>query len=223
MINASSSSNDNNIMTFLDETGLLDLMHDYLPDQQPSTYQCSCSKVDYIWSTLGVLTTTINAGILPFGTGPNLDHAILYIYLLYETLTGISSQSALYDPTHPGVRNLWSTDIKAAAKYKTMVKQGFHAKNIHERIAILVSHCNQTRKCMLDDECILNKIEKAITGILLHAEVECKKAQGYSPLYSQMLAIQLLPLNHTYLRSSTTGYKFKLWTRHKQLYKQRNN
>ena len=61
-----------------------------------------------------------------------------------------------------------------------MVQQGFHAKNIHERIAILVSHCNQTGKCMLDDERILNKINKAITGIMLHAEVKCKKARGYA-------------------------------------------
>ena len=125
----------------------------------------------------------INAGVLSFGAGLNSDHAILYIDISYETLTGISSQS-LYDPTHPRFRNLWSTDIKAAEKYITMVQQGFHAENIHERIAILISCCNRTGKCMLDDECILNKINKAIIGIMLHAEVECMEALGYawSPL-----------------------------------------
>ena len=80
----------------------------------------------------------------------------------------------------PASANLWSTDIKVAQKYITLVQQGFHAKNIHEQIAILVSCHNQTGKCTLDDEHILNKIDKAITGIMLCAEVECKKARGYS-------------------------------------------
>ena len=68
--------------------------------------------------------------MLPFGAGPNSDHAILYLDLSYETLIGIPSQP-LYDPTHPGFQNLWSMDIKAAEKYLTMVQNGFHTENIH--------------------------------------------------------------------------------------------
>ena len=82
----------------------------------------------------------LNTGILSFGAGLNSDHVILYLALSFETLTSISSQS-LYDPTHPGFRNLWSTDIKAAEKYVTLVHQGFIAKNIPKNVLILVSHC----------------------------------------------------------------------------------
>ena len=38
----------------------------------------------------------------------------------------------------------------------------------------------------MDDECILNKINTAITKILIHAEMECKKAKGYA--WSPLLA-----------------------------------
>ena len=40
MINANSHpSHDTNIQTFMEATGLYDVMVDFLPDQQPSTYQ----------------------------------------------------------------------------------------------------------------------------------------------------------------------------------------
>ena len=185
MIDANSPGHDATIENFLDDIGLFDLMMDYLPEQQPSTYQRGRSKIDHVWGTPGVLTTTINAGVLPFGTGPYSDHAPLYIDLSFDLLTGISSQS-LYDPTHPGFRNLWSTDVKAAEKYITMVQRGFNDENIHEGIAILVSRCNRTGKCTADDERILNKIDDSITKIMLRAEVECKKAKGYA--WSPLLA-----------------------------------
>ena len=151
MIDANSSNDDVTITTFLDTYGLFDLMHDYLPDRQPPTYQCGRSKIDHIWGTPGVLTATIHASILPFGHGPNSDHAILYLDLSFTTLTDISSHS-LYDPTHPGFHNLWLTDIKAANEYIQTVRTGFYAKNIFNRIAIIVSHCNRTGKCTSDDE-----------------------------------------------------------------------
>ena len=88
---------------------------------------------------------------------PHCNHAILYLDLSYKILTGISWQ-ALYDPTHPEFRNLWSTDIKAAEQYLTLVQQGFHAENIHNQIAILESCCRCTGKCTLEDEQILNKL-----------------------------------------------------------------
>ena len=130
MIDANSPSDDVTITQFLDEHGLLDLMIDYLPDHHPNTYQCGHSKIDHIWGTPGVLTATINASVLPFGAGPNSDHMILYIDFSYAILAGISSQS-LYDLTHPGFRNLWLTDIKAATKYLQLVQDGFHVENIH--------------------------------------------------------------------------------------------
>ena len=71
MINANSPNDDATIVTFLDTHGLFDLMHDYLPDRQPPTYQHDRSKIDHIWGTPGVLTATIHAGVLPFGQGPN--------------------------------------------------------------------------------------------------------------------------------------------------------
>ena len=108
----------------------------------------------------------LNAGVLPFGVGPNSDHAILFLDLSFETLSGLSSQS-LYDPTHPGFCNLWSTDIKAAEKYLTFVQNGFQAENIHNQLAILISRCQHMGKCTQDNEQILNKIDDAITKILL--------------------------------------------------------
>ena len=133
----------------------------------------------------GVLTTTINTGVLAFAARPNSDHAPLYLDLSFELLTGISSQS-LYDLTHPGFRNLWSTNVKAAEKYIMLVQQGFSAENIHAQVAILVSQCHCTGKCTVDDERILNKIDDSITQIMLCAEAECKKAKGYA--WSPLLA-----------------------------------
>ena len=39
MIDANSPNDDTTITQFLDTYGLFDLMHDYLPDRQPPTYQ----------------------------------------------------------------------------------------------------------------------------------------------------------------------------------------
>ena len=119
MINANSPNDDVNIITFLDDYGLFNLMQDYLPDQQPPTYQRSRSKIDHIWGTPGVLTATIHAGMIPFGYGPNSNHAILYLDLSFAILTDILIHS-LYDPTHPGFRKLWLTDIKAVNEYIQM-------------------------------------------------------------------------------------------------------
>ena len=130
MIDANSSSDDTTITQFLDDHGLFDLMIDYLPDRQPPTYQCGQSKIDHIWGTPGILTATLNASVLSFGAGPNSDHTILYLDLSFTIFTDMSSQS-LHDLTHPGFRNLWSTDIKAATKYIQVVQAGFHAENIY--------------------------------------------------------------------------------------------
>ena len=99
MISANSHSQDTNIQTFMEATGLHDVMEDYLPDLKPSTYQCGQNKFDHIWGTPGIITATINASILPFGKGPNSDHAVLYLDLSFDTLTGLSSQ-ILCDSTH---------------------------------------------------------------------------------------------------------------------------
>ena len=130
MIDANSPNDDTTITQFLDNYGLFDL----------PTYQCGRSKIDHIWGTSGVLTATIHAGVLPFGQGPNSDHAILYLDLSFATLTDISSHS-LYDPTHPGFRNLWSTDIKAAIAYITTIDVNiflfiFSSKNLNSHIKI---------------------------------------------------------------------------------------
>ena len=185
MIDANSPEDDRTITQFLETNGLYDLMDDFLPKPPPCTYQRGRSKIDHIWGTSGILNATINAGVLPFGTGPNSDHAMLYIDLSLETITGISSQS-LHNPTHPGFRNLWSTDIKAAVRYIQLVQQAFIHENIYNRIAILISRCQRTGKCTLDDERILNKIDQSITQIMLRAEIECKKTKGYA--WSPLLA-----------------------------------
>ena len=129
---------------------------------------------------------TISSRVLPFGIGPNSDHAILCIDISFNILTGLSSQS-IQDTTQLGFHNLWSTDIKAAEKYIELVQIAFAAKNIIEHIAILVSRCQCTNKCTQDNECILNKINKIITWILLKAKKECKKASGHA--WSPLLAI----------------------------------
>ena len=185
MTDANSPANDTAIEAFLEATELHDLMAAYLPDPPPPTYQRGQAKIDHIWGTIGVLTATINAGILPFGAGPRSDHAILHLDISMEALTGIPSQS-LHDPTHPASRNLWSTDIKAAKQYVTLVTDGFQAENISLRTSILVSRCDRTKRCSQDDIRILNKIDNDITKILLNAETECKKARGHA--WSPLLA-----------------------------------
>ena len=186
LIDANSHPQDTSIQQFLETTGLHDALEDYLPDTKPSTYQRGRHQIDHIWGTPGIITATLNAGILPFGQGPNSDHAMLYIDLSFDTLMGISSH-ILCDSTHHGFRNLWSTDIKAAIKYVELVQTGFQDENIFNRISILVSRCQRTHQCTTDDERLLNKINDDITRILLRAERHCKKARGHA--WSLLLAI----------------------------------
>ena len=105
MIKVNSHSQDTNIQTFLEATGLHNMMENYLPDTKPSTYQQGHHQIDHIWGTPGIIMATLNAGILPFGKSPNSDHAMIYLDLSFDMLTGLSSQ-ILCDSTHPGFRNL---------------------------------------------------------------------------------------------------------------------
>jgi hypothetical protein len=185
MTDANSPHTDPAIDNFLEATDLHDLMAAYIPDPPPRTYQRGQAKIDHIWGTIGILTATTNAGILPFGSGPRSDHAILHLDFLLATLTGITAPS-LHDPTHPASRNLSSTDIKAAKQYITLVTEGFQAENIALRTSILVSRCERTSRCSNNDVRILNKLDSDITRILLKAERECKKARGHA--WSPLLA-----------------------------------
>ena len=151
MIDANSHPQDPNLQQFMENTGLHDAIEDFLPDIKPSPYQQGRHQIDHIWGTPGIIAATLNAGILPFGQGPNSDHAILYIDISFDTLMGLSSQ-VLCDSTHPGFQNLWSTDIKAATKSVELVQNGFQDENIFNRIAILVSQCQRTQQCTTDDE-----------------------------------------------------------------------
>jgi hypothetical protein len=183
MMDANARIDDPDIDKFMDELNMYDLMADYLPDTQPPTYQRGQHKIDHIIGTIGVLTAMTGAGILPFGEGPRSDHAIIYVDLSLETLSGMTSQS-LHDPTHPSSRRLWSTDIKATEKYITLVNAGFQYENIAARTATLIDRCQRTNQCLTKDERILNAIDTAITKILLDAETKCKNAKGHdwSPL-----------------------------------------
>jgi hypothetical protein len=136
MLDANSPAEDPAIEEFLEERNLNDLMAAYIPDNPPPTYQRGRFKIDHIWSTIGVLTATVGAGILPLGVGPRSDHAILYADVSLVILCNLPSNS-IQDPTHPASRNLWSTDIKAAEKYIEYVQHGFEKENINERAAIL--------------------------------------------------------------------------------------
>ena len=124
MIDANSPTSDAAIEHFLQQTNLHNVMAPFIPDHPPPTYQRGQHKIDHIWGTPGVLTTTINAGILPFGYGPKSNHSMLYCDLSLTILSGLSTQS-IHDPTHPTSRNLWSTDVKAAEKYIKLVTLGF--------------------------------------------------------------------------------------------------
>jgi hypothetical protein len=140
MVDANSPVHDDAIDTFLQETNMHDLTAPFLPDDPPPTYQRGCNKIDHIWGTPGVLTATTGAGILPFGSGPKSDHAIIYCDLSLSLLSGLSPDS-IHDPTHPASRNLWSTDIKAAEHYIEIVQHGFDMANISKQIAVLHSRC----------------------------------------------------------------------------------
>jgi hypothetical protein len=70
--------------------------------------------------------------------------------------------------------------------YTNLVQTSFAAENIAERITILLHQCDRTGRCTTNDERILNKIDRDITRILLHAETDCKKAKGHA--WSPLLA-----------------------------------
>jgi hypothetical protein len=183
LLDANSPHDHPAIEDFLEANNLHNLMHEYLPDTPPSTYQRGRSKIDHVWGTIGILTAMNGTGILPLGIGPRSDHAILYLDISLSILSGTSSKS-LHDPTHPSTWNQWSTDVKAAAKYTNLVRAGFEAENIAARIAILLQRCDQTGRCTTNDERILNNIDSNITRILLKVERDCKRAEGHawSPL-----------------------------------------
>jgi hypothetical protein len=186
LMDANSPLHDPVLEAFINSTFLHKLINVYLPaTPPPTTYQRGRHKIDYIWGTPAVLTATHNAIILPLGTGPKTDHAILYTDICLSTLSGLMSD-AIHDPTHPASHNLWSTDIKAATKYVELVCQAFLAENISERIAILWNHCQRTDQCTNNDVHILNKIDRDITAALLKAERECKRAKGHA--WSPLLA-----------------------------------
>jgi hypothetical protein len=183
MIDANAPIEDRILEQFLDDLNLHDLMAPYLPDIPPATYQRGQNKIDHIWGTIGILNATIGAGILPFGIGPKSDHPILFVDISLSDLCHLPV-SALHDSTHPASRNLWSTDIKATEWYVEIVETAFAQENIVARLAILRNRCKRTGRCTPNDERILNKIDRAISAIMLRAEAECKKAKGYawSPL-----------------------------------------
>jgi hypothetical protein len=183
MIDANAPIEDRILEQFLDDLNLHDLMAPYLPDIPPATYQRGQNKIDHIWGTLGVLTATIGAGILPFGLGPKSDHPILFVDISLSDLCHLPT-SALHDSTHPATRNLWSTDVKASERYVQIVTDAFEKENIMGRLATLRHRCTRTGKCTPNDERILNQIDLNITAIMLRAEKECKKAKGFawSPL-----------------------------------------
>ena len=143
MMDANSPIEEPAIHAFMDANNLHDLMEEFLPDEPPPTYKRGTTKIDHILGTIGIVFAMTGAGIIPFGNGPNSDHAILHIDFSLETLCGTPSTS-LVDPTHPASRNLWSTDIKAAEAYIEEVRHGFAAENIVTRIAILTSRCHRT-------------------------------------------------------------------------------
>jgi hypothetical protein len=128
--------------------------------------------------------THSSAGILPLGTGPKTDHAILCADICLSTTLSALTSNAIHEPTNPSSCNLWSTDIKAAEKYVALVCQAFLAENIMECIAILWDHCHCTARCTPNVVRILNKIDRDITDALLKAKHECKCAKGHawSPL-----------------------------------------
>ena len=73
MMDANSPANDDAIENFFQHTNLHDVTAPFLPDAPPLIYQCGQHKIDHIWGTPGVLTATIGASILPFGSGPKLS------------------------------------------------------------------------------------------------------------------------------------------------------
>jgi hypothetical protein len=217
MIDANSSVQDETIDTFLQQTNLHDVTAPFLPDDPPPTYQHGQHKIDHIWGTPGILMATIGAGILPFGSGPKSDHAVLYCDISLSLLSGLSPDS-INDPTHPANRNLWSTDVKAAARYVELVNHGFQLENISTRIAVLHSRCFRTNKCTPDDERILNKIDRDITKILLSAEKNCKKAKGHawSPLLANAGRTVIAAKWH--LSNVINGrYSLTLWNRAEEI------
>jgi hypothetical protein len=160
-------------------------MAEYLPDSPPPTYQRGQNQIDHIIGSIGFLHAITDAGILPPRTGPLSDHSIVYIDFSLAILSGTPTQ-VLHDPTHPASRNLWSTDVKAAAKYIESVQNGFHEHNILDRIAILTYRSQRTNRCTDDDVRILYQIDSDITNILLAAERQCKTAGGHA--WSPLLA-----------------------------------
>jgi hypothetical protein len=99
-IDANSPVTDARMEKSIDQLNLHDLMAAYLPEIPPTTYQRGNNKIDHIWGTIGVLTSTIGTGIMDFGIGPCSDHAILYVDISLTALCNLPSQS-INNPTHP--------------------------------------------------------------------------------------------------------------------------
>jgi hypothetical protein len=170
---------------FKDELNLCNLMGAFLPARPPKTYQRGRHKIDHILGTMGLNLSVTRAYVIPFGVdSPRSDHAIWGMDFSLELLSGIAPES-LYDPTHPSSRQLWSTDVKAAERYVTLVESRFAHENIEARIQTLLKRCQDTGQCLPNDVWILNNIDATITEIMLWAETKCKRPKGqyeWSPL-----------------------------------------
>jgi hypothetical protein len=185
MIDANDPIKSTAMDSFMDDLNLCDLMSTFLPDRPPTTYQRGRNKIDHILGTMGINLAVTRAYVLPFGGDcPRSDHAICGVDFSLDLLSGISPES-LYDPTHPSSRQLWSTDIKAAERYVSLVETRFEYENIEARIKTLLNRCTATGQCLPNDVRILNNIDATITDIMLWAENKCKRPKGqyeWSPL-----------------------------------------
>jgi hypothetical protein len=107
MMDANSPIEDPAIQAFMDANNLHDLMEEFLPDDPPPTYKRGTTKIDHILGTIGIVFAMTGAGIIPFGKGPNSDHAILHIDFSLEMLCGTHQHYSLTRPTqHHGTYGL---------------------------------------------------------------------------------------------------------------------
>jgi hypothetical protein len=108
--------------------------------------------------------------------------------------------------------------LKAAEPYIELVQHGFEMENISQQVAVLHSCCFRTNQCTVNNERILNKLERDITKILLSAEKACKKAKGHawSPLLANAGRTVIAAKWH--LSNIITGqYQLTLWNRAEEI------
>jgi hypothetical protein len=173
MMDANTRPTSSELLGFMQDHDLTDLMQNFLPQQRPPTYRRGQHQINFILGLSSLLPYITAAYIMDFGLGPTSDHCMLVVDL---NMTALIAQDSLtnLDPTSPGHRQLRSTDVKAVTRYLDSVNHQVTLHNIHARVLNLTQRCSRTNKCTSHDKRQFQHLSAQMSDILLKAETRCK-------------------------------------------------